>query len=178
MFSSLWRRENPRHESSPNERTVARTGAAALQFRGDLQLESDGSACPGYVDGDPYHHICVYAVTGGGFAVTIDFRHDDTCTTDGELVETVAELDDFLCLHAANQFSQMAAGTDPASADRERRVLTGYDRQVVDILRGLGRDPLPPAGERGQPGSASRRKPKRIGTTPLDLGSVGEAGLG
>ncbi|QDU36001.1 hypothetical protein Mal4_02840 [Maioricimonas rarisocia] len=178
MFSSLWRREEPCRESTPDERTVTRTDAAALRFRGDLQLESNGTVYPDYVDGDPYHRICVYAVTDGGYAVTIEFHHDDTCTIDGELVGTVGELDDFLCLHAADHFPQMPTGTDSASAERERRVLTGYDRQVVDILRSLGGNPLPPPPEAGKQDAPKVRKAKGTGKAPLDLGSVGEAGLG
>jgi|GEM_PF-2167991 len=176
MFSSLWRRQSSSRNVAPDERSVARTNAPVLRFRGELQLETDGSAAPDYVAGDPYHRICVFAVDGGGHAVVIEFHQGTTCTIDGEVVQSVEELDDFFCVHAAEQFPEMTTGNDPASLDRERRILAGYDQQVMEIVRSLGGKPVPPSsavGRQDVSGDANR-----AGKNPHAPGADGDPDVG
>lgn len=118
----------------------------------------------------------MFAVDGGGHAVVIEFHQGTTCTIDGEVVQSVEELDDFFCVHAAEQFPEMTTGNDPASLDRERRILAGYDRQVMEIVRSLGGKPLPPSsavGRQDVSGDANR-----AGKNPHAPGADGDPDVG
>ncbi len=138
MFTNLWKR--PESATTPGfQLTVNRAQGAPLEFDGELMVESSGDQLPGYVAGDPFHHLLVYRLAESRFAVVIDFHASNTqSVTDAEFVNSLDEMDDFFCIHAADQFMQTALAplaSQREEKEREQRMLQRFDKQVLEVLR-------------------------------------------
>ena len=138
MFTKLWKR--PESTTTPGfQLTVNRAQGAPLEFDGEVMVESSGDQLPGYVAGDPFHQLLVYRLADSRFAVVIDFHASNTqSVTDAEFVNSLDEMDDFFCIHAADQFMQTALAPLPSQREekeREQRMLHRFDKQVLEVLR-------------------------------------------
>ena len=183
MFVSLWKRTTSTRSSTEcavdTECTISieRPNGSLLKFNGVIQVQSNGRDLQGYRIGDPYHCLRVYRLESDGYAVVIELHLSETETViDAELVGNVEEADDFFCVHGGDYFHNLSLsprGLPGDEKDREQRVLSRYDHQVLDVLKQL---------REGTPittGEADRSLPSiRVGEMPAvpDLDFGGEDG--
>ena len=141
MFTKIWKRTAEAEAAEEFEFTVQRQNRDPLRFNGQLQFESLGDQLTGYSPGDPYHTMRIYKMSSAGYAVIVEFHRDQTATfVEAATVDTVADVDDFFCLHAGDYFHHMVLDPDgETEQDKqvEQRVLKCYDRQLLDVSKHL-----------------------------------------
>jgi hypothetical protein len=140
MFAKLWKQSA---ESQPSEQfqfVIERQRGEPLRFNGDLEFESIGCQLTGYRSGEPWHCLRLYRKKSAEYAVVIEFHTDESTTIVDAGFVAAADVDDFLCLHAGDHFHQLTLVADDFNSrdkELEQRVLSCYDRQLLDVLNHL-----------------------------------------
>jgi hypothetical protein len=141
MFAKLWKRSAESTASQQFQFVIERQRGEPLRFNGRLEFESIGCQLAGYRPGEAWHHLRLFRMESTEYAVVIEF-HIDTSTTivDAGIVAAADDVDDFFCLHAGDHFHRLTLATDDFDSrdkELEQRVLTCYDRQLLDVLNHL-----------------------------------------
>ncbi len=141
MFAKLWKRSVEADPTQEFEFSIARQHREPLRFNGILQFESIGCQLPEYLAGDLYHNLRLYKLRSEGYAVVVEFhREDDATFVEAAIVDSVADVDDFFCLHAGDYFHHMVLDPHDESLQNkqlEQRVLKCYDLQLLNVSKHL-----------------------------------------
>lgn len=141
MFANLWKRTEEAATTEEFEFCIPRQNRQLLRFNGNLQFQSIGSELPDYRPGDPFHNLRIYKLKSSGYACVVEFHcNSDLSFVEASTVDSMADIDDFFCLHAGDYFHHMDLGSDEEveqNKELEQRVLKGYDRQLLEVSKHL-----------------------------------------
>jgi len=99
--------------------TIDRHERSPLEFEGELLFESDGSEATGYQAGEPRYRIRVYCESHRDFVLEIALVADDRVMFQtAEFTQSVAEVDDLLCLVHKDAMNGLA---DSGQLDASRK---------------------------------------------------------